>query len=159
LHHGVALLRGISTPSLAAQGGQRLPSYFNIGRDIPFSVGATSNMDYFVTVRGRLGFAMDRALIYGTGGFAWAHNNATVNIAAGPFSARLFDDKDHTGWTAGGGIEWAFTNNWSAKVEYLYMDLGSKGYTFVGGLPPVNVDLKVHTAKIGLNYKFSLFGL
>jgi hypothetical protein len=36
LHHGVALLRGISTPSLAAQGGQRLPSYFNIGRDIPF---------------------------------------------------------------------------------------------------------------------------
>jgi outer membrane immunogenic protein len=123
------------------------------------SVGGTTNMDYFFTVRGRLGFAVDRALFYGTGGVAWAHNNATVDITVGPLATRIFDDRNHTGWTVGGGIEYAITNSWSAKAEYLYMDLGSKNYTFVQGLPPVSIGLRTHTAKIGLNYKFSIFGL
>jgi len=126
------------------------------------SVGATSNLDYFFTVRGRLGFAMDRFLVYGTGGFAYGHNNATVNLtAANGVGVRIFDDNGHTGWTAGGGLEYAVTNDWSIKGEYLYMDLGRKNYHFIQGAPNLaaNLGLRVHTAKIGLNYKFNFFGL
>jgi len=126
------------------------------------SVGVTSNLDYFFTVRGRLGFAMDRFLVYGTGGFAYGHNNATVNLSSGGLTVRIFDDNNHTGWTAGGGIEYAVTNAWSLKGEYLYMDLGRTNYRFIEGAPEAlspSLGLRVHTAKIGLNYKFSLFGL
>src|SRR5919112_4218568 len=62
-----------------------------------------NNSDWFGTVRARAGVAFDRALIYATGGFAFAD--------------------DATGWTVGGGLEYAFTNNLSAKIEGLYVSL------------------------------------
>jgi outer membrane immunogenic protein len=132
------------------------------------TVGATSNLDYFTTARARVGYAFGNLLIYGTGGLAWAHNNATVDVVAPGFAARFFDDQDHLGWTAGGGFEYALSSRWSIKAEYLYLDLGNEAYTFAIGpnvpvfnvpASDVNIGLKVHTVKLGANFKFDFGGL
>ena len=132
------------------------------------TVGATSNLDYFATGRARVGYAFNNLLIYGTGGVAWAHNNATVDVLTPAFGARFFDDQRHLGWTVGGGLEYALNNRWSIKAEYLYLDLGNEAYTFaVGPRVPVfnvpasdtNIDLKLHTVKVGANFKFDWGGL
>ena len=70
-------------------------------------------------MRGRAGYAFDRILFYGTGGGAFGN----VQAAAG---ALPFSSSTQIGWTAGGGVEFAFTPNLTAKVEYLYVDLGSQ---------------------------------
>ena len=66
---------------------------------------------------------------------------------------------DRTGWLLGVGLEYAFMGNWSAKIEYNYMDLGSKAVTLTttGGLAATaaNVDLTVQTIKAGVNYRFN----
>jgi outer membrane immunogenic protein len=131
------------------------------------TVGMTSDLDYFTTARGRVGYAFSNLLLYGTGGVVWGHNNATLDVITPAFGARFFDDQDHLGWAAGGGFEYALNNRWSIKAEYLYLDLGSEGYTFAIGTAPVigaaasnvNIDLKLHTVKVGANFKFDLFGL
>lgn len=103
-----------------------------------------SKMDYFGTVRARLGYAFDNVLPYVTGGLAWGHNKITDRFD--DFS----DDKTHVGWTVGGGVEYALTNNWTVKAEYLYMDLGNEYYDSIGE----DAGLKASTARIGVNYKF-----
>ena len=91
--------------------------------------------------------AFDRVFVYGTGGFAYGG-------VSGGFSN---SSNTRTGWTAGGGVEWLFIPNWSAKVEYLYYDLGSKNYSVIGGtLPAVSAKAKMDGSivRAGLNYKF-----
>jgi len=149
-------------------------SYGRIRDDVTFltvpagTVGMTSDLDYFTTARGRIGFAFSNLLLYGTGGLAWGHNNATLDVITPAFAARFFDDQDHLGWAAGGGFEYALNNRWSIKAEYLYLDLGNETYTFATGpavpvigvaASNVNIDLKLHTVKVGANFKFDLFGL
>jgi outer membrane immunogenic protein len=95
------------------------------------------------TVRGRLGVTLfdSQLLAYGTGGFAYGEVKT-------PWS-----NDTHTGWTAGGGVEWAFLPNWSAKVEYLYTDLeNNSGW---GWAAPQRA--KFHTVRAGVNYHFNLF--
>jgi outer membrane immunogenic protein len=76
-----------------------------------------TKIDWFGTVRGRVGYAMDRALIYGTGGLAFGSvENRYLDGPANSFSEKC----TQTGWTAGAGIEYAFDDHWSAKAEYLY---------------------------------------
>lgn len=95
----------------------------------------TSRIDWFGTVRGRIGFVpTERLLVYGTGGLAYGE--VKINIAdSEAFStglSRLWlgDNSDvRVGWTAGGGLEYAFTNNWTLRGEYLYVDLGGSGTT------------------------------
>jgi outer membrane immunogenic protein len=120
------------------------------GSDAFGGVAVGSKMDWFGTARGRVGFAFDRALVYGTGGFAWGHNKVSAAGLAGGVS----ENHTHTGWTVGGGLEYAFSPNWSAKAEYLYLDLGSHNYFGALAAPGVDVDLKVHTVKFGINYRF-----
>jgi outer membrane immunogenic protein len=60
--------------------------------------------------------------------------------------------KWHNGWTVGGGIEYAFAPNWSAKLEYLFVDLGDKVYPL--GTPD-RVDVQTHLVRAGLNYRFA----
>ena len=100
------------------------------------------SLPWFGTVRGRAGFALlnSTLLVYGTGGFAYGELNS-------PFRSDV-----HTGWTAGGGVEYAFLPNWSAKVEYLYTDLERNGGFAVG---PQRA--KFHTVRAGVNYHFNLF--
>lgn len=131
-------------------------------------------MDWFATIRGRIGFAIDRILIYGTGGvafakidiskrFAWNFNDACPVVGGLNECHAGGDNSTRTGWTAGGGVEWAFDNHWSAKAEYLYADFGDVTYqtsnvgpAFVGA-PQVashTVSTTLQIARLGINYRF-----
>lgn len=104
--------------------------------------------DFLSTVRGRIGIAMDRWLPYATGGLAVGNLRATVPG---------FDGIDHTntGWTVGGGLEFALAGNWTAKVEYLYVNLGKEGCGTLCGLPLGNdVSLTTNVVRAGINYRF-----
>ncbi len=106
----------------------------------------------FGTVRGRLGYAYGQALPYLTGGWAWARNSLNIVEDAG---ANTTDTKMPSGWTLGGGLEYTITPKWSVKGEYLYADLGGRRYTVLAdsdGPPQANLDIKLHTFKLGANY-------
>ncbi len=95
------------------------------------------------TLRARAGFAADRALVYATGGYAGGQTKVTTGAASG--------SKWLNGYAIGGGLEYAFTDNISAKAEYLYTDLQPKNY---GGLTGVNsAGVKVNQVRTGVNYK------
>jgi outer membrane immunogenic protein len=118
--------------------------------------------DWYGMVTGRLGYAWDRAMVYLKGGVAFVDVNATIfdPIANPNFIAQTTESL--ATWTAGGGIEWAFDWNWSVKAEYMYIGLDTAsacsfgtGVTFGPGAYCWNHDLEgIHTAKIGLNYRF-----
>jgi outer membrane immunogenic protein len=99
------------------------------------------------TVRGRVGYAFDRFMPYVTGGGAFG------NIKANPTGWAGVDDS-HAGWTVGVGLEAALNGRWTAKVEYLYADLGSVGCSSFQCGSPVNVDLTMNIVRAGLNYRF-----
>jgi outer membrane immunogenic protein len=123
----------------------------------------------FGTVRGRLGYTWNwgatPTLWYVTGGWAWARNQLATTAFDG-IPNGLTNSQTHSGWTVGTGLEVALSGNWSFKGEYLYMDLDNKNYataliTDDGDLPGTNVanvDLKIHTVRIGLNYRFGGYG-
>jgi len=114
-----------------------------------------SQVDWFGTVRGRIGYAFDRALVYATGGLAYGHYSYEAFRTAGPTFVGG-DDATLVGWTAGAGLEYAFTDNLSAKIEYLYVDLGSETFSFNGGTGPVttNASANFHLVRLGINYRF-----
>ncbi|MDB5551830.1 MAG: outer membrane protein Omp31 precursor [Rhizobium sp.] len=119
------------------------------GKVTILGLGIGSKLDYLGTVRARLGYAFtDRALIYATGGLAYGRVKTNIaNIIS--FGGT------NTGWTAGAGIEYALTQNWSLKTEYLYVDLGSKS-SFLGlGNLSVGVKNHEHIVRAGLNYRFN----
>jgi outer membrane immunogenic protein len=109
----------------------------------------------FATVRARLGYAVDRWLLFVTGGAAWAQVDISdTNIPTGG-TAFQSAGTTYTGWTVGGGAEYALTNNWLIKAEYLYADLGTNRVqlrTSLGG--DADVSLKQHVGRVGVNYKF-----
>ena len=111
--------------------------------------GCETKSNWLATVRGRAGYAWDRVLFYGTGGVAFA--NVQAGAGALPFSSST-----QTGWTAGAGVEYAFAPNWTAKVEYLYVDLGSFncGLNCGNGLVTDNVSLHTNILRAGVNYRF-----
>src|SRR5215469_18804019 len=76
------------------------------------------------------GWAWDRWLIYAKGGAAWAGDKYSAFIPV--FDEQLEASETRTGWTVGGGIEWAFWSNWSAKAEYDYYDFGTRTLTLTG---------------------------
>ena len=125
----------------------------NYGGFTPAVFNASQNIDYFGTVRGRLGYAFGSALIYATGGFAYANVDTKVNFDNG-FNS-LNSNQMETGWVVGGGVEYLFAPNWSAKVEYQYIDLGCQTITgtatdtFVDRMP---VDNNFSTVRAGINY-------
>lgn len=103
----------------------------------------------FGTVRGRIGYAWDRFMVYGTGGWAFSKTEATITGPAGSVS----DDKWGSGWTLGGGLEWAFAGPWSLKAEYLYVNAKSVDLT-LGGTTYSTGDYHYNLVRAGLNYRF-----
>src|SRR5258708_23629308 len=98
--------------------------------------GCSTNNDWLATVRGRAGYAFDRFLPYVTGGLAVGDIKAGTPGFAGA-------TQTNAGWTAGGGVELALTNNWTAKAEYLHVDLGNMNCGFnCGVVANNNVSLK-----------------
>ncbi|MBR0950589.1 outer membrane protein [Bradyrhizobium canariense] len=112
---------------------------------IPASV--SSKTDAMGTVRGRIGWAVNNVLLYGTGGYAWIDNKVTATL--GPLS--VSDSKFHSGWTVGAGVEAFIAPQWSVKGEYLYRSLGGETY-FSGAVP--SGSLNFHTVQVGVNYHF-----
>ncbi len=109
-----------------------------------------TSFDYVGTARGRIGYAFGPWMPYVTGGFAWGHPHIIINDDSGAVIRHY-----QFGWTAGVGLEFAVSGNWSAKLEYDYVELSRQLYDLSGfGLPNINVDPRIHLAKIGLNYHF-----
>ena len=118
-------------------------------------------LDVLSTVRGRLGFAIDRTLLYGTGGLAMGEYQVTRTQltgtagAATPGTAETVNNL-RLGWTAGAGIEYAFSDNWTVKGEYLYANLESVTDTYpISNRTQVAPTMGVSIGRIGLNYKFN----
>ena len=142
-------------------------------------VTTSKSLDYLGTVRGRIGYLVTPTLLlYGTGGLAYGGANSSTSVfqgisgptfgittafgTAGSYSDTL------VGWTAGAGLEWLFMPNWSAKLEYLYYDLGTVSYgsgalgsTFTGGgsfftnVVGTTTKFDGHIVRAGVNYHFN----
>lgn len=102
---------------------------------------------WLATGRGRIGFAFDRFMPYITGGAAGGNIKARANGGGSV-------DKTKLGWTVGAGVEWAFSGAWSAKVEYLYADLGHITCDSTPCGVDTTVSLKTNIARVGVNYRF-----
>jgi outer membrane immunogenic protein len=122
---------------------------------------ARQDLEWFGTVRGRLGWVWNDTLIYGTGGFAYGNvKNSTFGSGLGE-SISLTGDTNHTGYVVGGGLEHAVAANASVKVEYQYINLGED--TLTGSFsPPIGVSVRsstidnsFHTIRAGLNIKLN----
>ena len=136
------------------------------GDEIPGSLLVVSDrIDWFGTVRGRIGYTiMPCLLVYGTGGFAYIHRDLHGDVFIPPDETHPASVDDvATGWTAGGGLEYAINRHWSIKVEYLYLDGGSTSTSAVElgsgiPLPPFaeryTFDTQFHTVTAGINFKF-----
>jgi outer membrane immunogenic protein len=100
--------------------------------------------DTLASVRGRVGWAQDRLMLYGTGGVAWGH------VTTPPLDAL---DGWRTGWTAGAGAEYALPRSWSAKIEYRYTDLG-RASSFDSNLNSTDDNrLSFHAIRLGVSRK------
>jgi high affinity Mn2+ porin len=133
------------------------------GMDAPVTVAHDYKLDWFATVRGRLGATVTPdALIYATGGLAFGgiwHTGTVFDSAAAV--APLFDVTQNTklGWTAGAGVEAHLAGNWTGKVEYLHLDFGSASTAAVDPVNATPLLLGINTRitddvlRVGLNYK------
>jgi outer membrane immunogenic protein len=149
-----------------------IPTFVPVG---PFesSLSSEHKLSWFGTVRGRVGVTVTPdLLLYGTGGLAYGRVDASANwfesfeVPDGHFQlqAPASVSKTKVGWTAGAGAEWMFARNWSAKLEYLYVDLGSE--SAIGDVTEngrrgseAKVGYTWHTreniARVGVNYHFN----
>jgi outer membrane immunogenic protein len=109
--------------------------------------GCRTGDNWLSTIRGRLGYAADRFMPYVTGGAAFGDIRAS-----GPGLAGV--DTTNTGWTAGGGIEFAIAGHWTAKAEYLYVDLGRVSCGLACGAVTQNVSWRSNIGRVGINYRF-----
>ncbi|MDI1347020.1 MAG: porin family protein [Pseudolabrys sp.] len=111
-------------------------------------VTATGKIPAFGTARGRIGYAWDRMMLYGTGG--WAYTKTDVSLTNGVTT--VSDAKWSSGYAVGGGVEWAVWDRWSVKAEYLYVHSGNVQLTLAGVTAGGSYNLNV--ARVGLNYRF-----
>jgi outer membrane immunogenic protein len=120
--------------------------------------GATFNdkITSFETVTGRIGWAVDRSLLYAKGGAAWDQTNGTINGSALGLATETHS-ADNVGWVLGAGFEYAFASHWSARVEYDYMGLSNKTIGFpittAGSVQFTSQSLQAILG--GVNYRFN----
>jgi outer membrane immunogenic protein len=133
---------------------------FNGSRPSPFpneNTVAVSTGGLFGTVTGRLGVAIDRALLYAKGGFAYADLDLGVTDKVAPLTTDATSRTTRIGWTIGGGIEYGISQKWTIKTEYQFVDLGRQDVSAVasdGIADTWRHDVSAHVVKVGLNYKF-----
>jgi outer membrane immunogenic protein len=131
---------------------------------VVFSGAAKSEMDWFGTVRGRLGYSFDRSLLYFTGGFAYGNVKNTLSLTAtdgGSTATTVLKKEDtKTGYVLGGGLEYSLTPAWSLKGEYQYLHLGSEKLSGTAAADTgedvttgsAKFEDNFHTVRVGLNY-------
>ena len=131
--------------------GTGVKSSLGLGGVVGGDAGTT--VDYFGTVRGRIGFLpWERLVVYATGGLAYGQTTTDSGVPLGR-NTKL-------GWTAGAGFEYMIAPNWSLKTEYLYVDLGKDAFNLDQfGLPPgtgfsISEKTDMHVVRAGVNYHF-----
>jgi outer membrane immunogenic protein len=135
------------------QGASASSNFIN-GAGLPFTERNTSN--YVARVRGRVGYALDRALIFVAGGVSFADDQVRLNMSNG--GTVYSKSGEFTGWNIGGGVDYAFTPNWIGRVEYIYDGFVRHYYGFntmsTGVFPDVRVTPEGSTVRAALIYKF-----
>ncbi len=162
---GVLFAPGLADPHGGVVGGGQVGFNYQVapwlvaGLETDFqgtSIGGGAvarHTPWFGTVRGRLGFTPinPNLMIYATGGFAYGK----LNI--GPFANGMSFGQVATGWTAGGGLEYALSPNWSVKAEYLFVSL-SGNYPTGPLFTTEKQSSNEHVVRVGLNYRFNMGG-
>jgi outer membrane immunogenic protein len=125
-----------------------------------FSSAVDAKIKDFALFTGRLGYAADNWLFYVKGGGAWAQASSTGvgTLASGTLFETTSTSSNRTGWTIGAGVEWGFAPNWSAKLEYNYIDFGSTNIAVLGtvsGVTNISSTATVNVVKGGINYRFN----
>jgi len=122
----------------------------------PDTAFVKASTDFLPSVTARVGYALDNVLLYARGGVALAGDKYDVSgsFAGAPFAFKGLDNR--VGWTAGGGVEWAFSRRWSANIEYDYYQFGHGGIlmsdSINGFAGIVDVKQSVQVVKVGLNF-------
>jgi outer membrane immunogenic protein len=125
--------------------------------------GTTGKIDWFGTVRGRVGYAMDRFMPYVTGGLAYDHTQTDLSVQyLGPPAAPTYWSSlsgTTFGYTVGGGLEVGLAQNWTVKIEYLYMAFPQTGYNFAfagteGSTVHSDATTHVNLVRAGFNFKY-----
>jgi outer membrane immunogenic protein len=136
------------------------------------STGVTKSIDWFGTLRGRLGLlATPQVLLYGTGGLAYGQTKTSFTttdltigcIPGASLCANGSSSSVRAGWTAGAGAEAMLGSNWSAKLEYLYVDLGRRSLSIPASTIPAiafntSAQFREQIVRVGLNYHFNWAG-
>jgi outer membrane immunogenic protein len=145
-----------------------LANNHNSSNAIDTSIGAiqfSANNRWMTTIAGRFGVAADNWLFYAKGGGGWVgvSNPTITNVTTGG-SISVSNSNSNSGWLAGGGIEWAFAPNWTARLEYDFLGLSSQSHTVtatIPTLPPTTFtdtitvsNRDVQTLTLGINYLF-----
>jgi high affinity Mn2+ porin len=137
------------------EGDISFPNFLDDGivtsRNTPSS-DVTEKLDFVSTMRGRVGYAFDRWLIYGTGGVAWSQARFLENPGLTNNEDKLL--RLRAGWAAGAGVEVAIAPGWSARLEYLYDYLGATGGVFPSGTHYQSNTIDLHSLRLGLNRQF-----
>jgi opacity protein-like surface antigen len=126
-------------------------------------LGAATEFDaqtkWLGSTTGRFGYAFDRTLLYVKGGPAWAGDRYGATDYLG-YYYRGSETRD--GWTLGAGLEWAFVDNWTARIEYDYYGFGTRTVYYVSSSPlafvasePESISQRVQTVTLGINYRFN----
>ena len=113
---------------------------------------ARSRIPMFGTLRGRVGYAMGNALLYATGGLGVT--NVKYNLGDLATGTATSHDNWRLGWALGGGLEYALNNNWSTKIEYLYVSAGKHAIGNAAASYITHESQGFHVVRAGLNYKF-----
>ena len=145
--------------------GDATDPFFSGKQGAPITLHAKTN--WIADVAGRLGYTWDRWMLYGKGGVAWAHDKYEIhNVVFSDGLQSCFlgcntivaGSETRTGWIAGVGVEWAFWNNWSAKLEFDHYDFGRRGVTLFDPVHnftvPADVKQRIEAVKFGINYRF-----
>lgn len=136
--------------------------------DGPIDVSFRQTLKWFSTVRTRLGFAITpTVLAYATGGLALGvvdSRSVITGVTGGGViktAGIVGSDKIRAGWTLGGGVETYLSGNWTAKIEYIYLDLGSNSFTnhlhanYIPVRANISSDMIDHIVRVGLNYRIN----
>lgn len=129
------------------QGATSGGSMEGIAGSTPYAFDA--DVDYFGTIRARVGYTWDRLMLYGTGGAVYGKNSSS-----GVIGGVAFDNSEtYWTWTLGAGLEYAFADNWSIKGEYLYIGTPSDVATAYG-TTAIDGDINTNIVRVGVNYRF-----
>lgn len=143
--------------SASSQKATKVTSCLSAACGVSLTQTSEDSIPFLATLRGRLGYAIDRVLVYATGGAAYATFKSTQTFTNTLASVTTTASDQRLAWVAGAGIEAAFARNWSARLEYLYIDSGTFNTTFsLAGVPLINETRRMtdQIARVGVNYRF-----